>query len=142
LILIDANLLIYAYDDDAKSHDQARTWLERKFQAPEPVAIAWTTILAFLRIGTNPRLFGQPLSIQEAVGIVDEWLSQPEVVTVEAGERYWAILRGLLPVSQARGPNVMDAQLAALAIENGATLCTADRGFARFPGLRVEYPLE
>ena len=141
MILIDANLLIYAYDDNAKSHDAARRWLEARLQEDDLIGIPWATILAFLRIATNARLFEQPLSIEEGIQIVDEWISWPGVVALEPGERYWQILRGILPASQARGPNVMDAHLAALAIENGATLCTADRGFARFPGLKVEYPL-
>jgi uncharacterized protein len=142
LILVDANLLLYAYDASAENQRIAQEWLESVFEGSEPIGLAWVTLLAFLRIGTNPRAFVHPFSIGEAVGVVSDWISQPQAVLVNPGERHWEILRDLIPASQARGPLVMDAHLAAMAIENGATLCTSDRDFARFRGLKVEYPLE
>lgn len=142
MILVDANLLIYAYDSDSRLHDRARPWLERTLTRAEPVRLAWVTLLAFLRITTNPRVLARPLSIAEAMGIVDEWLGQPSVATLEPGARYWTILKDLLPAAQIRGPLVMDAHLAALAIEHGATLLSTDRDFARFPGVQVRNPLE
>ena len=142
MILLDANLLLYAYNVADEHHDAARTWLEGVLAGPEEVRLAWVTILAFLRIGTNPRAFEQPLSIQEAVGHASDWLAQPAVTVIEPGERHWSILSELLPSSQAKANLVMDAHLAALAIENGATLCTTDRDFARFQGLKLRYPLE
>lgn len=106
-----------------------------------PVGFCWPTILAFLRIATHPRAVVRPLSIAEARGIVDSWLAVPIAALVLPTERHWEILGGLLGSGQASGPLVSDAHLAALAIEHGATLVTNDRDFARFPGLRVEYPL-
>jgi len=120
----------------------ARLWLENAFSRPEPVRLAWITILAFLRIGTSPRAFPYPLSPAEAGEIVAEWFARPMVATLEPGERHWSILSHLLTATQARGPLVMDAHLAALAIEHGATLCTTDQDFTRFPNLRLLNPLD
>jgi hypothetical protein len=142
VILVDANLLLYAYNPSLERHERSRVWLEEVLSKPGPVRLAWATILAFLRIGTNPRAFENPLSIEEAIRIVSEWLAQPMVAILEPGERHWAILSDLLSTAQLRGPTVMDAHLAALAIEHGATLCTSDRGFTRFPGLRVLNPFD
>ena len=99
------------------------------------------TVLAFLRISTNPRALEHPFPVSEAVAIVSEWLDRPMVTVLGPGERHWEILRNLLQEGQAPGPLVMDAHLAALAIEHGAALSTSDRDFARFPGLRLSNPL-
>ena len=141
MILIDANLLLHAYNSSSDHHQAARRWLEVAFSQPEPVRLAWVTVLAFLRIGTNPRAFEYPLSTAEASAIVSEWLEQPAVAILDPGERHWTILSGLLRTAQACGALVMDAHLAALAIEHGATLCTSDRDFTRFSGLRISNPL-
>ena len=141
MTLIDANLLLYAYDSLSPQHDPARKWLEQTFCRPEPVRLAWVSILAFLRISTHPRLRQQPFTPGEATAIVDEWLEQPNVDVLAPGERHWGILRKLLPEAQARGPLVMDAHLAALAIEHGAMLATTDLDFSRFAGLRWLNPL-
>lgn len=140
--LVDANLLLYAYDPRAMHHDASRRWLERTLSSPELVRFGWVTLWGFLRISTNPRVFEHPLSADEASRAVTSWLDQPSVDILEPGERHWDILRDLLSGAQARGPLVMDAALAALAIEHGATLETTDRDFARFPGLKWRHPLE
>jgi hypothetical protein len=142
LILVDANILLYAYDPSSQRHEAARRWLEEVLSGPEPVGVAWMALLAFLRIGTSSRAFSIPFSLEEAVTIVSEWLERPMVAILNPGERHWEILRNLLVTAQARGPLAMDAHLAALAIEHGATLCTTDRDFTRFPGLRFSNPLE
>jgi uncharacterized protein len=139
--LVDANLLLYAYFPGAEHHERARAWLEGAFSGPEPVGLSWPTVLAFLRIGTNPRVFERPFSGAEAEAIVSSWLAEPVVALIGPGERYWEILRTLLIDAQVTGPLVSDAALAALAIEHGATLMTTDRDFARFRGLRLENPL-
>jgi uncharacterized protein len=138
--LVDANLLLYAYDASSPRHELARAWLEENLNAREPFAIPWSSIHAFLRIGTHPSVFANPMTIQDAAGVVDSWLALPAVHVPEPGPRYWPILQDLLVAGQARGNLVGDAHLAALAIENGATLCTTDRDFARFRGLRVVDP--
>lgn len=141
MILVDANLLLYAYNPSDPNHGRAREWVERTFSGAEPVRLAWVTILAFIRIGTNPRAFPNPLSIADAVSTVGEWLAQHAVDVLQPTERHWEILSELLPKAQARADLVTDAHLAALAIEHGAALCSTDRDFARFPKLRFENPL-
>ena len=142
MILLDANLLIYAYDSVSREHGQARSWLERKFSSVESIGLSWIAILAFLRITTSRRYESSPMSTEEAASIVDGWIALPNIILVSPTERHWRILSDLLPKSRARGPLIMDAHLAALAIEHGATLCTNDRDFLRFPGLKVEFPLQ
>lgn len=141
MILIDANLLLYAYNPDAREHEPARRWLESVLSGPAPVRFAWITLLAFLRIATSPRVFSHPLTPEEVTAVVASWLEQPATGVVDAGPQHWTILAGLLVEGQAKGPLVMDAHLAALAIEHGATLCTTDRDFTRFDGLRHVNPL-
>jgi uncharacterized protein len=141
MILVDANLLLYAYNSSFPRHEAARVWFERALAGSELVGLPWLSVLAFLRISTNPRAFPAPLAIDEASRIVSQWFEHSGVRRVDAGESHWTILNGLLSDSQASGPLVTDAHLAALAIEHGALLCTADRDFRRFDGLRVEYPL-
>lgn len=142
MILVDANLLLYAYDSVAKEHDRARSWLETRFSGAEKIGLSWVTILAFLRIGTSRRLESKPLKSDEASSIVTEWVGRPNVILVPPMDRHWRVLNDLLLKSEARGPLVMDALLAALAIEHGAALCTNDRDFLRFPGLKVEFPFQ
>jgi toxin-antitoxin system PIN domain toxin len=142
MILIDVNLLLYAYNASAPEHPAARRWLQETFSKPQPVLLPWATILGFLRIATSHRIWAEPLSIAEAVDIVDSWLALPNVTVTQPGERHWSILKQLLPDSQSRGALVPDAHLAALAIEHGAGLCTNDRDFARYRGIRVTNPLE
>jgi toxin-antitoxin system PIN domain toxin len=139
--LLDANILLYAYNSAAEQHQRARRWLEDALAGSEPVALCWPTILAFVRIATNPRAVIRPLSIAEACGIVDGLLAVPSATLLLPTERHWEILGRLLAAGQAIGPLVSDAHLAAFAVEHGATLITNDRDFARFANLRVEYPL-
>ena len=142
MTLVDANVLLYAYHPRAAQHERCRAWIEAEFASGAAVRIPWATIVAFLRISTNPRVFERPLTTAEAETAVSSWLALPSVSPVDPGERYWDILRDLLHLAQVTGPLVTDAALAALAIEHGATLCTTDRDFARFPGLRTLSPLE
>ena len=141
MILLDANVLLYAYHPRAEEHERCRSWVESTLSGAELVGIPWMTIQAFLRIATNPRAFEHPLSIDEASEIVSAWLTLPAVVQVEPGERYWDILRKLLRAGQVAGPLVPDAALAALALEHGAIVCTTDRDFTRFAGVRLFTPL-
>jgi hypothetical protein len=142
LILVDANLLIYAYVAASPRHTQALAWFEAALSSHRPVRFAWATVQAFLRLVTHPTIFERPYSIDDACTIVEDWFATPTTAVLEPGDRHWEILRTLLRSSQARGDVVSDAHLAALAIEHGATLCTTDRDFIRFPGLKFENPLE
>jgi len=140
--LLDANLVLYAYNTSAEHHDAARRWLEAELSGARPVRMAWISILAFLRISTNPRAFPYPFSASEASEIVGDWFGRSCFGALDPGERHLEILRGLMTANQCRGPLVMDAHLAALAIEHGAVLATTDRDFARFPELDWINPLE
>lgn len=142
MILIDANLLIYSHNAEASQHTRARIWLEATVSGADPVRLAWESILAFLRITTDGRVLAHPRSMNEVASIVAEWLARPNVDVLSPTTRHWTILRDLLDRGQVRGPLVSDTHLAALAIEHGATLCTTDRDFARFPGLKWMNPLE
>jgi toxin-antitoxin system PIN domain toxin len=142
MILIDANLLLHAYNPRAREHDASRVWLENVLSGSELVRFAWLTLWAFLRISTSPRVFERPLSVREAGDFVSSWLAQPTAGVLDPGERHWEILQALSRQGQATGSLVMDAVMAALALEHGATLYTTDRDFARFPGLRWVNPLE
>jgi len=141
VIVLDANLLLYAYAPDSSHHKAARQWVEQAFSGTEIIGIPWQTAGAFLRIITNSRLPGQRVTLDRAVEVVDLWMEQPNVRMLTPGERYWPILRQMISDGQARGPLLTDAQLAALTIENGGVLHTTDRDFARFPGLRWTNPL-
>jgi len=142
MILIDANLLLYAYNKSSEHQVRAREWLEDMFSKPQPVRLAWVTIVTFLRIGTSSRAYPHPLTNKQANDIVSSWLIQPSVDILSPGEGHWEILSGLLNKSQALGSLVTDAHLAALAIEHGAILCTSDQDFTRFSGLQWKNPLE
>lgn len=141
MILVDANLLLYAYHPRAEQHAASRKWLERALAGPELVRFAWMSIWAFMRISTNPRVFENPLSLSEASSAATGWLDQPCAGIVEPGERHWEIFIGLAGAGQAAGPLITDAALAAIAVEHGAILHTTDRDFARFPGLKWVNPL-
>lgn len=141
MILADANLLLYAYNTDAPEHEQARAWLEASLSSQVHFALSWQTITAFIRISTNIRAFPQPLSTKEAVEIVTEWMERSNVIVLHAGERHWEIFSRLLDEGRMAGALVLDAHLAALAIEHGATLATTDRDFARFANLKTFNPV-
>jgi toxin-antitoxin system PIN domain toxin len=140
VILVDATVLIYAYHPRDERHAACRRWLETAFSGLTPVGLPWLSIWAFLRIGTNPRAFEQPLSMQEARDIVSSWLDVPVVRVLEPGERHWEILSQVVVEARVTGPLVTDAVLAALALEHGASVCTTDKDFLRFPGLTVIDP--
>ncbi len=141
MILVDANLLLYAYSRASEQHERAKSWLEDALGANQTMLLPWPVILAFLRISTNSRVWPNPFTVAEASAIIGALLSSNHVEIPAPGDRHWRILNGLLSSTQCRGPLITDAHLAALAIEYGATLCTNDRDFSRFPGLKVHYPL-
>ena len=140
--LVDLNLLLYAYNSTAREHKDATAWLSDLFAGRETIGLPWVTLLGFLRIATSPKILANPRDLEQATVIVSDWLSRSNVSIVSPTDRHWQILSGLLPKHHIRGSLITDAHLAALAIENGATLCTNDRDFLRFPGLKVEFPLQ
>lgn len=142
MILVDANLLIYAYDPDCRQHEASRHWLEDVLSSAGLVRFTWLTVWAFIRISTSPQVFVRPLSAAEAHAAVGSWLQRPNAGIVEPGDRHLEILGNLLQSGQAAGALVMDAALAAIAIEHGATLCSTDRDFSKFPDLDWRNPIE
>ena len=141
MIVLDANLLLYAYNSRAPNHAQARHWVEDVFSGTEAVGLPWQTVSAFLKIITNRQLIGERLSMEEAAAVVEEWAAMPVVHLLAPGVRHWAFFRRMLVEGKVSGPMTTDAQLAALTMENGGVLYTADRDFARFPGLKWVDPL-
>jgi toxin-antitoxin system PIN domain toxin len=140
--LLDANVLLYAYDSDSSHHRVCRSWLEAAFNSDEIVALPWQTLVAFVRISTNSRATKKPLPSAEACNIVSSWLDQVNVSVIGAGDRFWELLKDQILEAQVTGPLVTDAALAALAIEHGATLCSVDRDFRRFRGLKLIDPTD
>lgn len=141
MIVLDVNLLIYAYDTTCKDHKRARLWVEDIFSGNEPVGLPWQNISAFLRILTYPEAFGERFTMEQVIGIVDAWLALPHVRTLVPGENHWELFREMLAKGDVRGKLTSDAALAALTVEYGGVLYTNDRDFARFPGLRWVNPL-
>ena len=141
MILVDANLLIYAIDSDAPQHVRARPWLERVLSGADPVGLPWIVILAFIRITTRDGIMRRPLPLDAALAYVQSWLQQPCVEVVEPGEHHWPILCRLLEATGAAGNLTSDAHIAALALERGAAVCSTDHDFARFPGILHVNPL-
>jgi toxin-antitoxin system PIN domain toxin len=141
VILVDANILIYAHIDSFAQHAAAREWLDRQLNGSAPVGLPWASLLAFLRLATNSRIFAHPEPIADAWTQVQEWLACETVWAPAPTERHSEVLGELLKLPGVHGNLVPDAHLAALAIEHGLTLCSADGDFARFRTLRWLNPL-
>jgi toxin-antitoxin system PIN domain toxin len=141
MIVLDANILLYAYNGAAPEHDAAKAWLENSLRGEDTIALPWVTIWAFVRIATNAALWPNPLPAAKAMAVIGQWLEQPGVVLLEPGSRHLEILEVLMTKYRAVGARVTDAVLAALAIEHGAALASCDQDFRRFPKLRWIDPL-
>jgi uncharacterized protein len=140
-MLVDANLLLYAVDETSPFHARARTWLAEQLNGSRRVGLPWQSLIAFLRIATHPRASEHPLRPDEAWDHILDWLACDVAWIPEPGARYADVLGRLVTRHHISGNLVTDAQLAALAIEHGLTVCSADTDFARFPEVRWENPL-
>lgn len=140
MIVVDANVLLYAYDRSDPRHLPASRWLEATVGGEKEVGLALTTVLAFIRIATDPRIYQAPMDAGQAIELVESWLRRANVHLIGPTDAHWRTLTDLVVAGQARGPVVMDAHLAALTIEHGGTLATVDRDFSRFTGLRTIDP--
>jgi hypothetical protein len=140
--LPDVNVLIYAFRDAAPRHDRYRAWLQAALDAEEPLGVADSVLSSFIRVATHPRIFEPPASLEQALAFADAVRSAPSGVPVGPGPRHWGLFERMCREGSARGNLVSDAYLAALVIESGCELVTADRDFARFPGLRWSHPLQ
>jgi toxin-antitoxin system PIN domain toxin len=141
VILVDANLLLYAEDERNSHHKKSREWWDQQLSGAAPVCLCWDVISAFIRIGTNPRVYEQPLALDEAIERVQSWLDQPCVRVIQPTERHWTVYQDMLKGGQATANLVTDAHLAALAIEHGCVLHSTDADFARFPKLKWKNPV-
>ncbi len=142
MILVDANLLLYARLGSYEQHPAAHRWLDEKLNGHAGVGLPWESLLAFLRLATSPRLFPRPLPMDQAWTQVREWLALPSTWIPTPTESHEATLESLVRGQGLTGKLLMDAHLAALAIDHGLLLCSADRDFKRFPGLRFADPLQ
>lgn len=142
MILLDVNILVGAYRDDADRHPAYREWLFAAIDSGAAFGLSEAALVGFLRIVTHPRVFARPSPLEAALQFADALLALPGCRLLRAGPRYWEIVRDLCQRADARGNLVSDAGHAALAIENNCVWITADRDFARFPGLRWRHPLD
>lgn len=138
--IIDANVLLYGVNEDADKHDEAREWLDGALNGQEPVGFAWLVLLAFIRLSTKVGLFPSPLTVDQATGQVEDWISQRPSVVVEPTPRHLPLLRGFLAETGTGGNLASDAHLAALASEHGARVITYDNDFERFSGVPWHTP--
>ena len=141
MILVDANLLVYAHVASFPQHASARKWLDARINAAAPVGLPWPSLLAFVRIVSNPRIFDRPATVADAWGQVESWLAAKSVWVPLPTERHQQVLGPLMTSVEGRANLVPDAHLAALAIEHGLVLCSTDGDFARFDGLEWRNPL-
>jgi uncharacterized protein len=138
--LVDANVLLYAVNEDAPHHERARRWLDGALSGADTVAFAWIALLAFVRLATKLELFPRPLSVAAAMDRVDTWLDAPPAVVIEPTVDHARVLRRLLGEVGSGGNLVNDAHLAALAIEHRCGIVSFDNDFGRFAGVAWEAP--
>ncbi|KAB1644824.1 type II toxin-antitoxin system VapC family toxin [Gulosibacter chungangensis] len=135
-MIVDANVLLYAVDEQSHFHSKALQWLNSAMNGPERVGLPWASLMAFQRIITHPRVSANPLSPADAWSIVTDWLDADQVWVPTPGRRHHEILGGLIVQGDLRGNLIPDAHLAALAIEYGTGICSFDSDFARFGAVR------
>jgi len=140
-MLVDANILIYAHDSSSPQHEPARRWFEEQLNGTRRVGIPWPSILAFLRLTTNPRVTASPSTPDQAWRHVESWFGSSAAWIPSPTERHAEVLSGLVVGLGLTANLISDAHLAALAMEHGLEVCSADSDFARFPGLRLHNPM-
>ncbi len=140
-MLVDANVLLYAVDADAREHEAAATWLTETLRGDRRVALTWSTIGAFLRIATHPRIYRTPLTGDEATSFVSDWLDAEPTWIPPTTRTTFSQYRSLAGSVSITGNLVPDALLAAVALEHGLAIMTADTDYARFPQVRHQNPL-
>jgi uncharacterized protein len=140
VIICDVNVLLYAMRVDSPHHGSYGPWLEDALQGDETLGVSELVLSSVIRLATNHRVFSRPSSVDEVLIFCEAVLTAPAAIPVRPGGRHWSIFTRLLRDAGVRANGVPDAYLAALAIENGATWASRDRGFARFAGLKLLDP--
>ena len=140
MVIVDANVLLYAVDSTARQHESALGWLDASLAGAEAVGLAWVVLLAFIRISTNRSYFPSPLTADQATSQARSWLDAPAAVVAHPSARHHEVLAGLLREAGTGGNLATDAHLAALAVEHRAAIVSYDRDFGRFPGIRQRLP--
>jgi toxin-antitoxin system PIN domain toxin len=138
--LVDANVLIYAVNSDARHHQRSRRWLDEALSGGSTVGFSWVVLLAFVRLSTKAEVFPRPLTPDEALDIVEAWLAAPAAVVLEPTRDHLRILRRLLGELGAGANLTSDAHLAALSIEHRGAVVSFDRDFGRFDGVDWRLP--
>ncbi|MBP8920752.1 MAG: type II toxin-antitoxin system VapC family toxin [Micropruina sp.] len=138
--IVDANVLLYAVNSDAMHHEKARAWLDHALSGNDTVGFSWVALLAFVRISSRAGIFSDPLSVEDAMRQVTDWLAAPGAVVAQPGPGHAEHLARLLHHLGTGGNLVSDAHLAALAVEHRAQIVSYDNDFARFDGVRWRRP--
>jgi uncharacterized protein len=141
MILVDSNVLIFAYNEASVEHKAARKWLAEILAGPTPICFSWIALMAFVRVSTNKKIFTKPYSTNEAYDVVEDWLSAPRSQIVEPADEHLRIAKRLAQENGVYGAGLTDVHLAALAIEHGLSLATTDSDFRAFKGLKLINPL-
>lgn len=131
-MLVDANILLYSVDESSAFHDDAADWMTSALNGPRRVGLPWVSLTAFIRIATNPRALLEPLTPSEAWDVVDNWVAASAAWIPAPGAGHHQILRELIVTHDVRAGLVTDAVLAALCVEHGLDIVSADSDFARF----------
>ena len=142
MILVDTNILLYAEDKLSQLHEEAQQWWDKQLSGEFPVCLCWSILNSFIRISTNRQIFMRPLTMKQAITRVQSWIDQPCVRLIHPTESHWQIFQMMLLDGQAKANLVVDAHLAALAIEHGCILYSTDSDFSRFPKLKWKNPLK
>lgn len=142
MIVPDVNLLVYAYDETSPDHGKARRWWEQVLSGSEPVGLPWVVVLAFTRLLTHPQICANPVSVDEVRRAVTGWVDLPHVRIIQLSNRALDLFFDLLEEAGMGGNLTTDALIALHAREHSATVCSNDRDFDRFPGIRWINPLK
>ncbi len=142
MILLDANILIYAYDQGSRHNTFIRTWLDDRLNGIARVGIPWATTLAFTRIVTNPRIYTTPVSSNVAWQQVRSWLSAPAVWVPQPTDRHIDVIDHIFDSTSVHANDIPDVHLAALAMEHGLKLYSTDADFAKYAGVTWINPLD
>jgi len=140
VVIVDANVLLYAVDSTAAHHENSRSWLDRSLAGSEAVGLAWVVLLAFVRIATSPAIHPTAMSVDDALDQMETWLGAPAAVVAQPSARHVGVFGSLIRSVGTGGNLTTDAHLAALAIEHSAEIVSYDRDFARFTGVKHRIP--